>query len=104
MRAVPQRAQGHAHFIPGLNGLTGPSCARQNAGTGGFKRPVLRRAAIIRLHEYGKNDVRIGPLKILDGALERQRLGRFVHGEGMMRERRRPAQGRDGDGDGDGYR
>ena len=103
MRAVPQRTQSDAHFIAGFDGLTSPSGARQYPGARGLERPVLRSAAVIRLHEYGKYNVRIGPLKILDGALERQRLGRFVHGEGMMRRRRgcgaeRHAQGSDDDG------
>ncbi len=89
MRTIAQRTELHAHPVAGFDGLASPAAARQHARARGFNRPLLRRAAAVRLHKDPDDDMRIGPLKRLDGTLERKRFGRFIHREGMMRQRRR---------------
>src|SRR5471032_1961943 len=86
MRTISQRTELDADAIAGLDGIAVPTAASQHARTGGFNAPLLWLAPALRLHQHPDDAMGIGPLKSLDGALERQRLGAVIDREGVMRQ------------------
>src|ERR1700722_16902014 len=96
MRAVAQRIELDADAIAGLDRVAGPTAARQDPRTGGFEAPLLWLTPAFRLHEHPHDAMGIGPLKSLDRALERQRLGAVIYREGVMCKSRPGSSSRGG--------